>query len=201
MDALLWELLEEGTPGDWVRVLIKTTDLEKLPVAEIKEVARIGSIVSCKIRRSEIIPVRDREEIVSMKAQRSLYLDPPLNENLNGAHSNASEVSEKRIECTIPYTGKGIVVGIADWGFDFTHPNFINEDGTTRFKWIWDQGTQYDGNNKYGYGAIHSSVAINNALRSETPFIELKYHPGKADLFGNGMRYTSWMRASGVNRW
>lgn len=38
------------------------------------------------------------------------------------------------------YTGKGIVVGIQDVGFDLTHPNFFNgETGEYRIKSVWDQ--------------------------------------------------------------
>ena len=38
------------------------------------------------------------------------------------------------------YTGKGVVVGVEDIGFDLTHPNFCDSTGTTlRIKAFWDQ--------------------------------------------------------------
>lgn len=38
------------------------------------------------------------------------------------------------------YTGKGVVVGVMDIGFDLTHPNFYNADATEyRIKAFWDQ--------------------------------------------------------------
>lgn len=38
------------------------------------------------------------------------------------------------------YTGKGVVMGIQDVGFDLTHPNFHNAEGTEyRIKSFWDQ--------------------------------------------------------------
>ena len=36
------------------------------------------------------------------------------------------------------FTGKGVYAGIMDVGFDFTHPAFRNDDGTSRIKWFWD---------------------------------------------------------------
>lgn len=36
------------------------------------------------------------------------------------------------------FTGKGVVAGVMDVGFDFTHPAFRNSDGTSRIKWFWD---------------------------------------------------------------
>ena len=56
-----------------------------------------------------------------------------------------------------PYTGKGVVVGIVDAGFDYLHAAFRNpENGTFRIKKIWEQGTtKLEGAKapeKYGYG-------------------------------------------------
>ncbi len=36
------------------------------------------------------------------------------------------------------FTGKGVYAGVMDIGFDFTHPAFRNDDGTSRIKWFWD---------------------------------------------------------------
>ena len=38
------------------------------------------------------------------------------------------------------FTGKGVVMGVMDVGFDFTHPNFYNHDATVyRIQRVWDQ--------------------------------------------------------------
>ena len=36
------------------------------------------------------------------------------------------------------FTGKGVYAGVMDDGFDFTHPAFRNDDGTSRIQWFWD---------------------------------------------------------------
>lgn len=56
-----------------------------------------------------------------------------------------------------PYTGKGVVVGIVDAGFDYLHSAFRNpEDGSLRIKRVWEQGTStLEGAQapaKFGYG-------------------------------------------------
>ncbi len=40
-----------------------------------------------------------------------------------------------------PYnlTGKGVIVAIIDSGIDYTHPDFTNDDGSSRILYIWDQ--------------------------------------------------------------
>ncbi|MCD8158213.1 MAG: S8 family serine peptidase [Clostridiales bacterium] len=60
-------------------------------------------------------------------------------------------------------TGRGIILGVIDSGFDFSHGDFLNDEGKTRFLYIWDlsegetlsgvlyKGREYDENyiNKY----------------------------------------------------
>ena len=43
-------------------------------------------------------------------------------------------------------TGQGILVGIIDSGIDIYHPDFRNEDGTTRIAGLWDQTLTPDAN-------------------------------------------------------
>ena len=38
------------------------------------------------------------------------------------------------------YTGKGVIVGIIDGGFDFTHPIFKDKDGNLRIKGVYEPG-------------------------------------------------------------
>lgn len=52
---------------------------------------------------------------------------------------------------TIPaYTGKGVVVGISDSNFDYTHPMFRDANGNLRIKRAWD----YFAPNSNGYGGL-----------------------------------------------
>lgn len=54
----------------------------------------------------------------------------------------------------LPYTGKGVVVGIIDGGFDYTHPAFYDEaTGALRIKRVWEQGAdQGTAPSGFGYG-------------------------------------------------
>lgn len=186
MDAMLWELLAEGSPDDKVEVLIKLSELEVTPLDAVEIVARIGNIASGRIRRGDIEKVRGYKNILSMKASKVLSVDPSFEEDLPD-HQTARSGSRRP---KISFTGKGVCIGIADWGFDFTHPNFLNEYGRSRFEAIWDQSSAYDGANPYGFGAIHYREEIDRALDTETPFSALGYHPGKSDTFHQGTHGT-----------
>lgn len=47
----------------------------------------------------------------------------------------------KGIDLPERYTGRGVVVGIIDSGFDYTHPAFTSADGHLRIRRVWEQGT------------------------------------------------------------
>ena len=69
--------------------------------------------------------------------------------------------------------GEGVLVGFIDTGIDYTHPAFINDDGTTRIKYIYDleQG-----------GKIYDSEIINKALQAQDPFSIVN----SVDIVGHG---------------
>ncbi len=79
--------------------------------------------------------------------------------------------------------GKGVLIGIADSGIDYTNPIFQYADQTTKIKTIWDQtiisDTTPDG---MQYGTEYSSEQINEALKSADPF---QIVPSKDDI-GHG---------------
>ena len=69
-------------------------------------------------------------------------------------------------------TGKGVIVAIMDRGIDYTHPDFLNPDGTTRIKMMWDMSAQNlcDPNNPPP--VAYTEAQINTALMTHTPLPE-----------------------------
>ena len=56
------------------------------------------------------------------------------------------------------YKGDGVLVGICDAGFDFTHPMFRNADGSTRIKYVWDCLTGRGATEGYqGIGSLYDT--------------------------------------------
>lgn len=66
-------------------------------------------------------------------------------------------------------TGTGVLVAIIDSGIDYTHPDFRNEDGTTRIAALWDQTAQGEGEPPAGYrdGVLYAREQIDRALMGE----------------------------------
>lgn len=67
--------------------------------------------------------------------------------------------------------GNNVIVGFIDTGINYTHPAFLNTDGTTRILSIWDQTIESEDSYPPGfyYGTEYSREQINLALQSEKP--------------------------------
>lgn len=68
------------------------------------------------------------------------------------------------------YTGKGVVVGIVDNGFEYAHADFLKNDYTeTRVVRVWEQGaTSGNAPEKYGYGAEYTTLNDMKRARLDT---------------------------------
>lgn len=81
-------------------------------------------------------------------------------------------------------TGQGILVGIIDSGIDISHPDFRNEDGSTRIAGLWDQtltpaaGTDQAPPEGYHTGVYFSREDLNAILTSgeKTPTVDTSGH-------------------------
>lgn len=69
-------------------------------------------------------------------------------------------------------SGKNVAVAILDRGLDWTHPDFRNDDGSTRIAYIFDLTDDSGANaagNTYGVGTIYTRAQINAALAGGAP--------------------------------
>lgn len=80
--------------------------------------------------------------------------------------------------------GEGVYVAIIDSGIDYSHPDFINDDGTTRIAALWDQTIRGNPPNGYDIGTLYTREEINRALRTPMPQ-RLEIVPS-TDLSGHG---------------
>ena len=114
--------------------------------------------------------------VVTQEQLEQLSKEPRV-EYIEKAKELSFTVKEGKLVSCIPsvqrepyeLTGSGIIVAIIDSGIDVFHPDFRNEDGTTRIIGIWDQsvntGTPPEG---YNQGTYFTKDAIDEILVSET---------------------------------
>ncbi|MDA3733816.1 S8 family serine peptidase [Niameybacter massiliensis] len=91
------------------------------------------------------------------------------------------------VQNNLPYQlkGNGVLLGIVDSGINYAHPDFRNDDGTTRIVSIWDQTIEGEPPAGYLEGSEYSQVRINEALRAPTQAERLRIVPSQ-DSLGHG---------------
>jgi minor extracellular serine protease Vpr len=116
-----------------VNSAIKITDLQLLGV---KVGTKAGLIWTLSI------PVHQFENFTLIKGLEYIQLDEPLQSNMDNARIVTRVDSVHNGSAPLPsmYTGKGVVIGVIDAGFDYNHPTFRDTSG---FKWrikkVWEQ--------------------------------------------------------------
>ena len=120
------------------------------------------------------VPVQDIEKIALLPEIKNLQIGIPVHRKMDKARivTNVNQV-QAGTNLPFPFSGKNVVVGIIDNGFEYGHINFYDSTGTTlRIKRVWDQnitGTPPSGftfGNEYTTSASILATQFDN--RTET---------------------------------
>lgn len=132
----------------YVLTLVKTTDGEvTLRHHGCAIVDNIGDKYIAFIPADKINALSDEKTIVRMEANE---MPKPLMDQTPGIVN--AERAWQNVDLQLPqaFTGEGVIAGIVDAGFDFTHPAFLDENGQSRFTWFWDTSAEAVENNMFG---------------------------------------------------
>jgi subtilisin family serine protease len=162
----------EKVPQDvYVDVFIKLKgESEKrlkqtLAKRRIRRMVQKSTLVSAEVPLSELQDLVDDPEVISVEIPEQIRFNPPL----DVSHSMEGPAQGiRRIENAPPHQGK-VLIGIIDvQGFDFAHPDFLDENGQTRFVAIWDQGGDSRPAPKaFGYGSEIKKEHMHQAMAAE----------------------------------
>ena len=217
MDPALWELLraEAGTDGDRVLEAIIRLARPGIEIPGVQMVSRFDTIATCRIQARDVIAVRARPDVLSLKAPRILspgFEPPPVTPPYPVSPPLPDlRPTDVRRPPGLGLTGAGVVVAAVDWGIDIdsaafrwpgdSAPDRARAAGATRFLSFWDQRDQATGPRPepYGYGSVHGREEIDRALRDPRPYERLGYHPAIADPRGRGSHGTRTMDIAAGN--
>ncbi len=115
------------------------------------------------INKDNLSMLYSNPQILSLELPKSLYFQSAFN-------LLTSCITTVQSEDSYNLRGKGVIVAIIDSGIDFTHKDFINDDGTSRILYIWDQSA--DGTPPKGFtsGSEYTNEEINLALQNAFPY-------------------------------
>jgi len=155
----------------WEDVLLDI--FPKLPIDKInqriKNVRKSGNIVKANIILDDLKLLAACEHIIGIEGSQSV-LTPPLTTIAVGTNKKPGGL---QLDSTLPTVNSAnTIIGIIDvGGFDYAHPDFLN-NGKTRFLAIWDQGgdfrptpsTTWNAYSEFNYGSLHTQEHMNNAI-------------------------------------
>lgn len=113
------------------------------------------------------------------------YIEIP--KNMLYAQTSMSASCITTVQNNPPYQlkGKGVLLAIIDSGINYFHPDFRNEDGTTRIEYLWDQSIPGDPPQGFLSGTQYTRAQINEALRAPSQAAGLTIVPSR-DTVGHG---------------
>jgi len=175
VDPALEQLRRDRSPDALAEAIIRREPAAALPDF-VHVVAEFGDVATCRLRIDDIVRVRARPGVISLKAPRFLSSCAPIEED------EALDLLSEGTRVNSSGGGAGVVVAFLDFGFDFAHPNFRNADGSTRLIGLFDQrGYDESSPTTYGYGRIHSREDLDRALASDDPYAAIGYRPQDSD--------------------
>lgn len=154
----------------WELIVRYTGDINgiqtMLPNAQITELLNNYAII--QIPENEIETLASLNQIIFIEKPKRLFY-----EVTNG--KRVSCVPPVQVPSGLSLTGLGTLIAIIDSGIDYSHPDFISENGNTRILLLWDQSLDQ----------IYDSDTINAALRASTTSNRYTICPS-VDLSGHG---------------
>ena len=153
MDPALWEALraEAGTDGDRVLEAVIRLARPGIEIPDVRMVARFGTVATCRIRARDVIAVRARDDVLSLKAPRGISpgfepadAEPSFEGPDDGDPASLDPgPADVRRGPGLGLTGAGVVVAAVDWGVDVDWAGF---------RWPPGQGEPGPGQRRRGPG-------------------------------------------------
>ena len=123
------------------------------------------------------VPLDDAERVAATKGIKRIQFERPVQQKLKYARFDTGvDKIHEGMGLSQAYTGKGIVCGIVDQGFDLNHINFLDENGEPRVKYFERVGYNYNYKNPTDPIAERTIYNTPDAIRSYQTDATTTYH-------------------------
>ncbi len=132
------------------------------------ERARKANVVSARVPLSSLTSLTEQPAISYIEMAESLKRPFPV---VTAGKVSAPSTQQRRFgNAAKHHYGANVLIGVIDvQGFDFSHSDFLDQNGHTRFVAIWDQGgdarpSPQPAGTRFGYGAEFNKAHLDAAL-------------------------------------
>ena len=171
----------DSLESQWEVIVKYSGNLGEVLGDEIPIVELLNGFAILTVPQSLIEGLTDYPQIEFIEKPKRLFFAV----NQGKSASCMTSVQSQFSPLGMPLTGKGILVACVDSGIDYSHPDFRNQDGTTRILRLWDQSIPGNPPKGYVIGTEYTSEQINAALAAETKAERERIVPSR-DLSGHG---------------
>ncbi|MCR5445233.1 MAG: S8 family peptidase [Bacteroidales bacterium] len=180
--ALVREEIAAGaTRIDFLAKMSSGFDRDRLAKVGITIGAEAGDIVTLNVPVESLDMLESNREVLQYSISHRVA-QPMMNRTRGDTRTDHVETGDG-VTGGVGFDGTGVYIGITDWGFDYTHPNYNSGNGNRRILRAWDhfrlkgpapegftRGTEIigysalrtakgDTSNLYGYGTHGTHVA------------------------------------------
>lgn len=145
--------------NEWELIVKYSGDLDRIREIASSVTGLLNGYAVVVIREERIGALAGMDEVEFVEKPKNLYFQVE-----NGR--NASCINPVQ-NPPFSLSGEGVLVGIVDSGIDLTHPDFRNEDGTTRVAALWDQTLEGKPPAGYSRGSEYTAEEIERILKEE----------------------------------
>jgi subtilisin family serine protease len=150
-----------------VNVFIETADVADQPNGLPQKTAIRANLATATVRLSDLKNIAARPDVTHIELGEALAAPTP---DISRDQVEEPSADRWRFGTVEKHRdGVGVLIGIIDvQGFDFAHPDFLDENGKTRFVRIWDQGGDArpspSAQPPFDYGAEFKQEQLNAAI-------------------------------------
>lgn len=161
----------------WEVIIKYTGNLENVRQIAEEVTELFGGFAVVRIKEEALALLTDIPQVTYVEKPKALYFA------LQNARAASCLTSVQRgVE---GLSGRGVIFACVDSGVSYTHPDFRNEDGTTRILYLWDQTIPGNPPQGYSRGTEYTAQQINEALLAETEQERRRIVPSE-DISGHG---------------
>ncbi len=131
----------------------------------------VGDICSAEISLITIKDLLEEQSLKRIEYKEVLPADLFYEDSTADVNNNLYPVHNGNGILPYGFMGEGVILGIIDDGFEWRHPDFLNEDSSSRFLYFWDQkhvnSNYYE--DFYAYGSSWDKTAIDSGFITHSP--------------------------------
>lgn len=158
-------LLDKDTAGSLKLVNAYMTLADVTAKHRLRQQYGVHFNVCCGQTYTIVTPKSSLTALATDSAVKSILVgesvQPMMDEVRRQTHVDALQAATY---LPMSYRGKGVLIGVIDTGFDYTHPNFVDDTGHCRILSVWDQNSTAAPSGTYGYGRIYDTPAAITAV-------------------------------------